>query len=278
MGKDSKIEWTDHTFNAWIGCQKVSPGCQHCYAETLMDKRMGRAKWGPDGTRVRTSAEYWRQPLRWDHEAAMHASRERVFCASLADVFEDRPELDDWRIELFDLIGATPHLDWLVLTKRPENITEFLFGPRHGYILGGGDYYPNLGLGTSVEDQARADERIPHLLRAQGGALRFLSCEPLLGPVELDLCRFVDGPMIQPTRGTIGGKPMPAARLACIDWVIVGGESGPKARPMHPDWARSIRDQCREAGVPFFFKQMDKKAPIPDDLMIREFPAGAFVH
>lgn len=237
MGKDSKIEWTDHTFNPWLGCQKVSAGCRYCYAEALMDSRFGRVKWGPDGTRVRTSAEYWKQPIRWDREADQTGIRRRVFCASLADVFEDRLELDDWRIVLFDLIGATPYLNWLVLTKRPENINEFLFGPRHNYILGGGDYYPNLWLGTSVEDHASSDERIPHLLAAEGGVKRFLSLEPLLGPVDL------------------------SPYLSQLDWVIVGGETGPHARPMHLDWARSIRDQCYSEGTPFFFKAWGKHIP-----------------
>lgn len=259
--KDSNIEWTDHTFNPWIGCTKVSEGCKFCYAEAQMDHRFGRAKWGPQGARVRTSPAYWRKPLQWDREAAEQVTRKRVFCASLADVFEDRPELRRWRNELFlDLIDETPSLDWLLLTKRPENIMDML--PPHWRYQSIPD---NVWIGTSVEHQKAADKRIPHLLEVPA-AVRFLSCEPLLGPVSLDrwfglqpgnrwaecLCDEID-PADRPcitceARRALGEK-------SGIHWVIVGGESGPKARPMHPDWARSIRDQCQNAGVPFFFKQ-----------------------
>lgn len=257
MGKDSKIEWTDHTFNPWIGCSKVSLGCQHCYAETLMDKRMGRVQWGPNGTRERSSETYWRQPLKWNREAQDAGVMRSVFCASLADVFEDRAELRQWRSDLFAMVEHTRYLRWLFLTKRPENVIEMVVWDAPGCKLP-----ENVWIGTSVENQATADERIPHLLRIPA-PVRFLSMEPLLGPVDLSgvsysgLCRSGDwGPG--------------------IDWVIVGGESGHNARPMHPDWARSIRDQCQAASVPFFFKQMGGQqkpfVPIPDDLMIREFP------
>lgn len=217
MGRDSAIEWTDDTFNPWIGCAHVSPGCKHCYAETLMDTRWGRVEWGPTGTRVRTSKANWRKPRAWDREAAASGKPRYVFCASLADVYEDRPELEPWRDELVGLWHDTPNLVWLVLTKRPESVT---------YMTP--ELPDNVWIGTSIEDQRRADERIP-ILREIPTRLRWLSCEPLLGPVELDL----DG----------------------IGWVIVGGESGHGARRMMPEWALSIREQCDLHGTPFLFKQ-----------------------
>ena len=232
MGEFSKIEWCTHTFNPWIGCAKVSDGCKFCYAETLMDTRYGRVEWGVNGTRVRTSDANWRKPLAWNRAAEKAGRRVRVFCASLADVFEDRPELVAWRQDLYDLIEATPHLDWLLLTKRPENVMGLDSVPVFAAL-------DNVWIGTSVEDQAAADERIPHLLWIPA-RVRFLSMEPLLGPV--DIGRFL-------------GESYSAI------WVIVGGESGPKARPMHPAWVRSIRDQCVEAGVPFLFKQWGEYVP-----------------
>lgn len=260
MGQNSAIEWTDHTFNPWMGCAKVSDGCKHCYAETMMDKRWGKVEWGPQGTRVRTSAANWNQPLKWNREAEAAGVRRRVFCASLADVFEDRPALHLWRTDLFKLIDATPHLDWLLLTKRPENVVKMVLWDAPGCKPSG-----NVWFGTSVENQVTADERIPHLLRIPA-AVRFLSVEPLLGKIEFSNVTKRSDAVFQ-----LGKKAMDG-----IHWVIVGGESGPKARPMHPDWARSIRDQCLAAGVPFFFKQTGGQqkpfVPIPDDLMIREFP------
>jgi protein gp37 len=232
MGQDSKIEWTDHTFNPWIGCTKVSDGCKFCYAEIDSPARISRAAgnelWGPNAGRKVKAESGWREPLAWDRAAAKAGERHRVFSASQSDVFEDRPDLIEPRARLFRLILATPNLDWLLLTKRPENIGG-LWPVGHDLTGPGAAEWPNIWLGTSVENQAMADQRIPDLLKIPA-AVRFLSMEPLiedLGPID----------------------------LTGIDWVIVGGESGPKARPMHPDWARSIRDQCVAAGVPFFFKQ-----------------------
>lgn len=244
MGKDSKIEWTDHTFNPWIGCTKVSDGCKHCYAETLMDHRYGKVEWGPQGTRVRTSPQNWRKPIKWNEEAAMLGVRKKVFCASLADVFEikdDQPELDKWRFDLFVLIEDTPNLDWLLLTKRPENVAKFL-SRFDDYDLPG-----NVWVGTSVENQEQANKRIPELLKIPAST-HFLSMEPLLGRVNISEIRAADDLEYLPLVGT-------TERSNKIDWVIVGGESGQNARPMHPDWVRSIRDQCVDAGVPFLFKQ-----------------------
>jgi protein gp37 len=247
MSEKSAIEWTDHTFNPWWGCTKVSQGCKHCYAETLSN-RFGKAEWGPSGVRIKTSAANWKQPLKWNRQAKENGTRYRVFCASMADVFEDKldqPELNDWRRELFQLIINTPHLDWQLLTKRPENVNRMIeratgFGDSEMWFHAA----RNVWIGTSVENQETADERIPHLLHIPA-AVRFLSVEPLLGAVDLGLA------------GTVPSDISPQYRLvgSMIHWVIVGGESGRGARPMHPDWVRSIRDQCNEAGVPFFFKQ-----------------------
>lgn len=269
MAENSAIEWTDHTFNPWLGCVKVSDGCKHCYAETLMDKRYGRVKWGPTGERVRTSPANWRKPYQWDKQAKAEGRRYRVFCASLADVFEAKPDqqgdLNRWRTDLGVMIENTPHLDWLLLTKRPENVNHLA-----QYMFDGG-LPSNVWIGTSVENQEQADKRIPELLKIPA-AVRFLSCEPLLGKILLDdgcnswlSCRS-DSPEYPEDDSNyeeccesyaVGGS-----HFHGIDWVIVGGESGPHARPMHPDWARAIRDQCQEAGVPFFFKQWGAYEPV----------------
>jgi protein gp37 len=292
------IEWTatrradgtlapGFTFNPWRGCTKVSPGCTHCYAETLSHRNPKvLGIWGDNGTRVVASEAAWREPWKWDRAAGAAGERHRVFCASLADVFEDRPELVAPRVRLFHLINETPNLDWLLLTKRPENIRRFCGAPdvRRSWAE---STPPNVWLGTSIENQATADERIPHLLKTPA-AVRFLSCEPLLGPVDLmpwfqrgERCRECGSTKL----GTLdpcgpdwyAGLPPLCTRCgglteSPIHWVIVGGESGPKARPMHPAWARSLRDQCQAAGVSYFMKQMSKKGPIPDDLFIRQFP------
>lgn len=253
MGANSKIEWTHHTFNPWRGCTKVSDGCKNCYAEKLSARNPALlGMWGDKGTRVVASESMWREPLKWDKAAKAAGERHRVFCASLADVFEDRPELMEPRARLYRTIEATPNLDWLLLTKRPENANRLMqradIDSRVGESLRVGSHtvWPsNVWLGTSVENQAAADERIPVLLTIPV-AVRFLSCEPLLGLVNL----FNDGDPhpIQTPRGVV----LPPGAL---HWVICGGESGPNARPMHPDWARSLRDQCVGAGVAFHFKQ-----------------------
>lgn len=247
MGENTRIEWADHTFNPWIGCTKVSPACDHCYAETLATARLGVA-WGSHAERRRTAPSTWRQPLAWNRRAEREGRRFRVFCASLADVFDNQAS-EDWRVELWRLIRATPHLDWLLLTKRPQNIAKMLpsdldHGRGNGWQNGP---WPNVWLGTTVENQAEAYRRIPHLL-AVPATIRFLSCEPLLEAIDLSSiqARSEDGCLFGGSR---------------IDWVIAGGESGPKARPSHPDWFRSLRDQCQGAGVPFFFKQWGEWAP-----------------
>lgn len=256
MAENSAIEWTHHTFNPVLGCQKVGPGCDHCYAEGWA-KRSGLVAWGPGETRRVTSDAYWRQPLKWDLEARAAGERRRVFCASLADVF-DNAWPDGVRDRLWALIKATPNLDWMLLTKRPGNIANML--PDDW-----GTGYPNVWLGCTVVNQEEADRDIPKLL-AVPAAVRFLSMEPLLGSVDLTAhlwgraqpcpgCpRDADCDCGHLPRHMLGEEPDLAL-------VIVGGESGPGARPMHPDWARSIRDQCQAAGVAFFFKQWGEWTP-----------------
>jgi protein gp37 len=239
MGENSKIEWTDHTFNPWIGCQKVSPGCDHCYAEAMMDTRYGRVKWGPHGERKRTSEANWRKPIAWDKAAAMRGVRARVFCASLADVFDNQVPRE-WRDDLWDLIAWTKELDWLLLTKRPQNITKML--PQ-------GWPWPNVWLGTTAEDQKHYDMRWK-VLSAIPAKVRFISHEPSLGDVY-DL------------RGNTNTLP---------DWIIMGGESGGDARDMPVERARGMREVCHISKIPFFFKQMAHKAPIPRDLLVKQFP------
>jgi protein gp37 len=259
MGETTEISWCDATFNPWMGCEKVSPGCAHCYAERDMDHRWGKVKWGKGQERVRTSDANWRKPLAWDRKAKAEGVRRRVFCASLADVF-DPAVPKAWRRELLQLIDDTPHLDWLLLTKRPGLVPELLAETSNGAVV---DFrhMPNVWLGTTVEDQARADERIPQLLAVRA-AVRFLSCEPLLGPVDVSpwLSRrpcWCDEHSPNPYRPC--ALPTPCG--ATLGWVITGGESGPGARPSHPAWFRSLRDQCQAADVPFHFKQWGEWAP-----------------
>jgi protein gp37 len=222
MSQNSKIEWTTHTFNPWWGCTKISPACKNCYAD--------------------------------DRKAKAAGERHRVFCASFADVMEDRRDLDEHRTRLCRLIDATPNLDWLLLTKRPENYSRFLptlwlEHPR-----------PNVWLGTTAENQHYANERIPHLLQTPA-AVRFVSYEPALGPVNFRRIEHNPGGSGGPvfidalkgqfvSLGSNGSIP-----YVGLNWIICGGESGPGARPMHPDWARSVRDQCQAAGVAYLFKQ-----------------------
>jgi protein gp37 len=228
--ENSKIEWTDNTFNPWIGCTRVSPGCQHCYAETLMDQRYGRVKWGPQGTRQRTSEANWKKPLQWNRQAEKEGRRIKVFCASLADVFEDNEQLIDWRLDLFEqLIAKTPNLDWLILTKRP-NIAFTFFRVRRDLCL------PNIRMGVSIEDQKRADER-REVFRLIPIESKFVSYEPALGPVDWAGWEF-------------------------IDWLICGGESGPGARPMYPQWARQARDWAIANNVAYHFKQWGEYLPV----------------
>jgi protein gp37 len=243
MGEITAISWCDHTFNPWIGCTKISPACDGCYAENLMDKRYGRVQWGApgkgNGTRARTSKDNWRQPIRWNQKAKEAGTRPFVFCSSLADVFDNQvPE--EWREDLFELIRITPRLVWLLLTKRPQNIIPLIRD--HGAIAGNGTRYlpGNAALGTTIEDQRRHDVNSKHLRFAKtetGPLFTFFSMEPLLGPVDMFLAH--------------GDRNQ-------VDWVITGGETdqgGHRARPTHPDWYRGLRDQCEAAGVAYHHKQ-----------------------
>ena len=304
MGQVTKIVWCHHTFNPWIGCTKVHDGCTHCYAERDMDTRLGRVAWGPRGTRSKTSDAKWREPLKWAEAAGVADQRRRVFCASLADVFEDwhgdiidhegrrlwvdrdgteivtesagysfhqmRPlRMSDLRQNLFRLIDFTPELDWLVLTKRPENVQPMIESLHLAHTL----HRTNLWLGASVSDQRTADVWTERLLECRDLApVLFLSVEPLLGPVDLGLRNW--GPNVAEYSGPR------------IDWVIIGGESGPKARPCNVAWVRSIVADCREAGVPVFVEQLGADARLrdknggdpsewPEDLRVREFPRVA---
>lgn len=250
MSANSKIEWTDHTFNPWEGCQKVGPGCDHCYAENRNARFGGgvAVNWGPGAPRRRTSISNWNKPLAWNAQAeafqAEHGRRQRVFCASLADVFDNAVD-PQWRADLFTLIQKTPNLDWLLLTKRIGNVVPMLAEIRNGAdedmpIL---DMMPlpNVWIGATIVNQAEADRDIPKLL-AVPARVRFLSMEPLLSAVDIVPYIHCD----------VGNT---------LDWVIVGGESGPGARPMHRQWARDLRDQCEAAGTPFLFKQWGEWTP-----------------
>ena len=305
MAENTRIEWADMTFNPWIGCTRISPGCDHCYAEAHAS-RFGTAEWGPGKPRHRTRAANWKQPLKWNAQPFVEcmscgwrgearkarlfenppgfhppapsaracpgcgfftllATRARVFCASLADVFDNEAPTD-WRRDLYALIERTPNLDWLLLTKRVGNaramLNECAFGRWNEAPL------PNMWLGATVVNQEEADRDIPKLL-AVPAAKRFLSMEPLLGPVDVtpflwgkhetvdDVCQNCP----RDADCECGYHTRTALKLPALHWVIVGGESGPNARPMHPEWARSLRDQCVDAGVPFFFKQWGEWAP-----------------
>lgn len=254
MGTDTAIGWTDHTFNPWMGCTKVSPACDHCYAEAI-SKRTGKAQWGDDADRIVTSEAYWRNPHKWNREAAAGTPGPNtgrpdhlVFCASMADVFEARSDLDATRERLWALIDSTRYLTWLLLTKRPEQVMRRV--PVEWAM-----YWPkNVWIGTTVEDQERADLRIPYLAEIPA-PVRFLSCEPLLGPV--DLLNHADA----------------------VQWVIAGGESGVGHRPLDLDSVRSLRQQCQRSAIPFFFKQVGGRTPTAggnelDGRTWHEFPPG----
>jgi protein gp37 len=254
--ENSKIEWCDHTFNPWIGCQKVSPGCDHCYAEALMDKRYRQVKWGPHGERKQTSEANWKKPLLWAKKA--NGSRPRVFCASLADWLDNKVPRQ-WRYDLGKLIEATPELDWLLLTKWPENYVKLApWDPDK--------IPPNVWLGVTAENQEHYDRRWAILSRPRiKAAVKFVSYEPALGPLtQLQLHQA-------------GAVP---------DWIICGGESGPGARRMKEKWVQALRDKCDELGTAFFLKQIgsnhdrwpdvsgkgDDMSEWPKDLRVREFP------
>lgn len=312
MADTTNISWTDATFNPWTGCTKVSPGCDHCYAESW-SKRAGAkvGKWGPGAPRVRTTAANWRNPVKWNAEAFfqcpfcpwrggqadihieggtdenicpscatnLRPARRRVFCASLADVFDN--EVDpQWRVDLFRLIKETPNLDWLLLTKRIGNAISMLpwmGASSHLRWLKDSPPWPNVWLGATIVNQEEADRDIPKLL-ATPARVRFLSMEPLLGPVDLT------GEYLTAKLGAYPFKNLPAEHrtrlIDLLDWVIVGGESGHGSRLIKASWALSLRDQCNAAGVPYHFKQWggtDKKEAgrLLDGRKWNEFPEVA---
>lgn len=245
MGENSGISWCHHTLNWWMGCTKVSAGCKHCYAETLVTTRMRLPVWGDKAERKATSASTRKQVHTWNRKAREAGERHQVFCSSLSDVFEDRPGLAPMRAELFAAIVACPDLDFLLLTKRPENMV------RLARDAGWSGAWPsNVWAGCTVENQAMANERIPHLLGVPA-RVRFLSVEPLLEAVDLTA--------IERTQAEGFMRPLDG-RFNTIQWVIVGGESGPGARPFDLRWASAIQSQCKAAGVAFFMKQTGANA------------------
>lgn len=281
MGSDSKIGWTHATFNPVRGCRYAdlngapSPACTSCYAEGMGARNPAvLGEWGPTGRRVFASEAYWGQPLKWNADAEKEGQRRRVFCASLADIFEGadvggvesridvRPDYLPMLDRLFDLIVRTPHLDWLLLTKRPHLMAAWWKADQEAAkVLGREAWWPaNAWAGTTVENQAAADERIPHLLRVPA-AVRFLSVEPMLRAV--DLSGYVEENLVRRAAGRLRRGLCPlsgSAERARVSWVIAGCESsGPRlgARPTNLAWLRSLRDQCSAAGVPFFLKQAD---------------------
>lgn len=265
MAERTEISWAHSTFNPWIGCTRVSPGCDNCYAATLMQDRYGRVKWGAGEARQRTKT--WDQPRRWNAQAAASGKPWRVFCASLADVFDNEVPVE-WRMELFELIRETPHLTWMLLTKRIGNVEDMLPGGWYAGAEAPNGPYPNVWLGITVVNQVEANRDIPKLL-AVPAAVRWLSMEPLLGPVSF---RWAPWRPLSRERNTdhLDG-------LRMLDWVIVGGESGANARPMSAELVRTIRDQCAEAGVPFHFKQWGGVRPkagghLLDGVEHRAFP------
>lgn len=295
MGTNSKIEWTHHSWNPWRGCCHVSPGCDHCYAERQA-KRNPKAlgQWGKDAPRVIAAEAHWKLPFRWNRAAEEAEISQRVFCASLADVFEDRPDLEEPRRRIFATIDQTPWLDWLLVTKRPHNIRRMwpaideatadatiLMARAHRAAIAversgfsgttaerhvefrrrtsNDQYRLNVWLLTTVENQAVATQRIPWLSRCGDLCpVLGLSGEPLLEYVDLTHIDNGGGETYDALRATVTthrGRTFRTSDTWPINWVIAGGESGHHARPMHPDWARALRDQCMAAGTAFFMKQ-----------------------
>lgn len=263
MAAETKISWADSTVNFWIGCTKISPACDHCYAETLNANRLRRTTWGPHGERAYIAAG-WKDARKFQRAAAANGGvdpelgrRRRVFVNSLSDFFDNHRSII-WRDAAWQLMLECPFVDFILLTKRPENILKML-PPRWG------SGWPNVWIGTTVEDQRRADHRVPALLKVPA-VVRFLSCEPLLGPVNLSDAAWSDDTV-----------PLDAT----LDWIIAGGESGKDARPSHPDWFRALRDFSQRYLVAFHFKQWGEWAPADSPAtsgdIILSHPADGFV-
>jgi protein gp37 len=291
---ETKIEWCDYSFNAWWGCTKVSPACDHCYAETWAKRTGFPDLWGVQAGRRTFGEKHWLEPLKWDIKALRmgNVTRPRVFCNSMADVFDNHEGVVLARERLWRLIRATQGLDWLILTKRIGNVHKML---PHDWE----DGYPNVWLGISVCEQREADRDIPKLLDIPA-AVRFLSCEPLLG--HIDLFPFHQGSCIACAGGGEVAACGPTTTFPehddglercydcggtglCednegLDWVIVGGESGAGARSMNVDWALNIAAECRSQEIPFFMKQLSQAdtkefkdfGSFPEPLRVREWP------
>lgn len=244
MSESTSIAWTDHTFNPWWGCTKVSEGCKHCYAEAFSKRQLGHSIWGDVAQRQIATDSYWEKPQAWERKAIKTGVRRLVFCASMADVFEDRGELNRWRARLFGVIDSTPHLVWLLLTKRPENVRNMLPD------AWGGKLPDNVWTGATAENRERFVERTTHLVEVEGK--HFLSCEPLLEDIGDD----VD--------------------LTGIDWLIMGGESGKPRRRVEIEWMWRLAYNCAARSVPIFVKQDNGNGPgqqgrIPDDLWAQKW-------
>lgn len=254
MGDTTSISWTHATFNPWIGCQKVGPGCENCYA-LLWDQRFSDGvHWGPGAPRRRTSTTNWRKPRKWQRQAVASGRRMRVFCASLADVFDNAVD-PQWRKDLAQLIRDTPMLDWMLLTKRIGNVVRMI---EEDF---GGTLPDNVWLGASIVTQEEADRDIAKLL-AVPAAIHWLSMEPLIERVVVD-----------------------PGQMAKLDMIVVGGESGGNARHFDLEWARDLLRQARSGDTAFHMKQMsqfdnpsdyDDFNAIPADLQVREYPAGTY--
>lgn len=256
MAENTEISWATHTFNPWWGCAKQSPACRFCYADRD-SKRWGMQIWGVNAERKMMGDDTWRKPLKWNREASASPDPVRVFCASMADVFDEHPACVEPRARLWRLIEDTPALTWMLLTKRPQNAAAMV---PDGWQRDG--WPGHVWCGVSAETQKFADQRIP-ILRELKATIRFVSAAPLLGPLNLapylKIWRPLPGAAYEPCYGD--GHDLYATSL--INWVITEGESGPKARPSHPDWFRSIRDQCATAGVAYHHKQWGEWAPKP---------------
>lgn len=264
--ENSKIEWTAHhlpdgtvvpgyTANFWWGCTHKSTGCIHCYAETW-SKRMGKNLWGPTAPRERMKS-IWKKLPQWNKEAAEKGYRPKVFTQSMSDLFEDHPMLPAWRQEALELMEQCTNLDFLALTKRPENIMDMVPLPWHT------NWPKHIWAGTSTENQETADERVPYLLNVPA-AVRFLSCEPLLGPLDLRGFQYPyssNNPGLTMGHDWLTHEEKEDYGEKRLHWIIAGGESGHKARPMHPAWVRELRDQCVKTGVAFHFKQWGEWIP-----------------
>jgi protein gp37 len=274
MGDNSNIEWTDATWNPVVGCSIVSPGCTNCYAMKFAGNRLDgnpkaphyagttqKSKAGPvwSGRLALAPEHILTAPLKWKKPR-------KIFVNSMGDLFHEDCQ-DEWILDVLTVMAIARQHTYQVLTKRADRMREFMSNPDllqeimvNWWSFDGGmrgvDAWPlpNVWLGVSAEDQKRADERIPHLLETPA-AVRFISAEPLLGPIDLFTINRT------PPLGSMSAIPSDGENFTSLDWVIVGGESGPDARPMHPDWARSLRDQCADAGVPFFMKQWGEWAP-----------------